>query len=646
MGEKEYLMGKLLYIFDDNVDDNNISKLAGRGVSDRIFLCPICMDRDLAKKLIERIKPAQSFEFQARFAKKAFELKDPFIDFIHCLGDKLKVYFKVPFKHFSVWWISLVAEKNTLKTDFYHNIVKLAVISDIISECSADEIWIDLKDSRLSAAVVSNFTDKIISNFNGKTENEFLTVLKIGIAGLRILLGTMIKSAYLKIVMRRKRPDGKYLFVTYFPLIDKECFKRGEFINKYYEPLQKALKKKGEKYSWLAINSKIDGFSWKEGVKIGSSVASFGENITFHEQWLGPMDFIYAFFSFFVIGVKYLLKRRSIAAGLLFFHPKINLWQIYNREWDSSFFGPELTEGLLFYLAFRNVFRQTSHNMTVIYYMENYVWEKALNIAASEAGKLITIGVQHSTIPLLSLNYFESAKDLIGRDNIKNMPRSAYLACVGKITLGMFKNQGWKDTELLVLGGLRYKYLHNLMGNKIEWSKRRDRVVVALTIDPSESKEILYYVYNAFKDYKGEYEILVKNHYVGRPISELLSELTISHEGIFNIVTMPLSELLPSAKILITGGSTAAVEGLASQCAVIIPRLVSVVDLCPLSHITNMIEYAENPGELKIKVEKTIIKNESPYSFEECRKFVSDYFDILSSDEEYLSRLEGIMFNV
>ncbi len=52
----------------------------------------------------------------------------------------------------------------------------------------------------------------------------------------------------------RKLIDSRYLLVTHFPFIDEGKLEQGEFINKFYGPLQRGLERKYKDHiSWLAM---------------------------------------------------------------------------------------------------------------------------------------------------------------------------------------------------------------------------------------------------------------------------------------------------------------------------------------------------------------------------------------------------------
>lgn len=658
-----------VYVFDEQADWQKAIKYFKGHYVNNILLCPVTTDQVSINKVSEKLKEIATFGEEAHdvnilsaFDKKAYAIKDHFVEFVHDFantkisgGKSIKEYFKFPFKDISTWWFSLVVEKSVLKSNAFDNMVKLLAILDRIDSCGVKEIYIDLKNRDLVAALIKNIKDdnKIINFSKKRAYSESYCFAKNVFFAINYIIQGFKRFYYLKKNMGGflSRLDhfreSQYVFVTYFPLLDKARFREGEFINRYYEPLQRALKGKDRHiYNWLAINSCIDGYTWKEGVKIGSQINSMGETLLFYEEWLGIKQLLMGFMVYLRMAFLFILKRHQISKSFIFKDKDnerfVDLWQIYKNEWYSSFCGDVMADGILFYLAFQNILARLKKGATILYYMENHGWEKALNIAANEVGGLNVVGVQHSSVPALSLNFFEChIKNKNNDENINGLPSPNYLACVGKTTQNIFEKQGWDKQKLFILGGLRYKYISKYLNGAFEWDKRENMIIVALTISPIESQELLYYVYQAFGRIPGDIQIVIKAHYASQSIATIMKSVNLSLDKQNYVISdVPMSTLLPKAKALVTCGSTVDIEALACRCPVIIPRLASAVDNSPLSNFTDLAIYVDSPNELKNKIDKIIRLNKSPLSSEDCVRFVKDYFEPISSDEEYLNRLE------
>lgn len=435
--------------------------------------------------------------------------------------------------------------------------------------------------------------------------------------------------------------NSRFLFVTYFPFFDEEQLKRGRFIDKYYQPIQNALERKQERFAWLALIVRTDDFDWGKSIALGRQVNEWGYSLYFFDEWLTLQDFFAIFGQHIRLSTKFLSKVPIISREFNYPDTDRNIWQIFKKDWYNSFCGMTLFQGLAYHRLFNRIFSRLRKNTVVTYIAEMHAWEKALNIAAREKKGLKVIGIQHTIVPLLLLNYFNHKTELRFPDGPSTVPKPDYLACVGKIPVKLFRDSGWEEKRVFVLGAIRFQHYKKCLKRKTPWRDRENKVVVALSISPEESKEVLFYVYHAFKDQK-KYRVIIKGHPFC-PVRPLVESLGIRlDKNVFKIVETPLSELLPAAKAMIVTESSATLESIACQCPVIVPLLPNMVDMNPLSGISDLPIYVTSPEELKIVVEKIMGGKKSHLSFEECKTFIENYCEFPDSDEVFLKRLEEL----
>ncbi|MCK4532950.1 hypothetical protein KAU39_04130 [bacterium] len=661
MVRKKNMSENVLYIFDNVLRYKEYVKKFGE--NKKIFICPLTANEDYISstfhefEIIQGDKEIIKVPFLHYFNEKAFSEKDNYIKFIYEFGNlfisknrNLKEYFKCPFESFSVWWFSLIAEKNTLKTDTYHRLVKLLTILDIQQRYSCNEVWLNIADTELTYSIINNFEGKRVkcNNLGGtKKKSEIVFFLNNFVKAFGYFLRTLGRLVFLKLYMfglnSRKKilRNSKYVLFTYFPFVDKKGIKDKKFINKYYEPLQRAVEQKyKDQFIWLAMIVPVGGSKWRESVALGRKVNVWGNSLFFCEEWLKFLDFFKIIFQYSYLSIKFFLKLSYLSKKFKYLGD-INIWAIFRKNWYYSFSGWVLMEGLIYYRIFDRLFHQLENDIVITYLAENHAWEKALNIAGHKRKNFKIIGIQHTHVPLLLLNYFNYKEELKEGDDIQTMPKPDYLACVGNIPAKLFKNMGWDKKRVFILGNIRFQHYRYLLTHRVIWKERKNRIIIALSIVPEEAKEVLLYAYQAFRD-KPNYQILIKGHPL-LDIFKLVKSLKIKMDkDIFEFVNTPLTRLLPLSKATVVTGSSAALESIASQCPVIIPRLVSTVDINPLSGITDLAVYAGGPKELRKVVDEIMTKRESPLFYEKCKKFIEYYCEFLNSDNEFLSRIERL----
>lgn len=659
-------MKSCLFVFDDTADIDSSAKFCKRHLYDKIYLCPITtnfLHIDSAHKEFKRIVSSlvSIIPFSQKFNEKAFSIKDEYIHFISGFADKgifnganIKEYFRHPFKPFSFWWFSLVAEKNTLKTGSFHILVKFLTIIDLKNNLDVSEIILDIDDHQLSQVLITNLKRLSSRCINLRGDNVKLKdIFRSKLFALSFLLKAvyqfilifLIRMPFSKLMMADINPrkevfrDCKNLIITYFPNIDEKQFSIGKYINKYYGPFQSALENKDkEGIVWLAMTVPSNNYSWKESIQLGKRINSMGYKFVFYEEWLYVKDTLEILFLYLYLSFKFFMRIPSISKHFIYPGYNSNVWLLFKRDWYDSFCGGILIQNIIYYTCFKNILCQLKNNAIIYYLAEMQAWEKALSIANQGNKDTKLIGVQHASVKPLHLSYFNDPAELRSGNHIISMPRPDYLACAGKTTLNLLKGNGWDGKELILWGAARYQNYKKYLDMEPSWGKRKNTVVAALSIHKEETKEVLFYIYQAFRNHSN-YNIIIKGHY-SCPISPLLKELNIRlNENIFSISSLPLSELLEDAKVLIVTSSAASIEAIACQCPVIIPRLCSVVDMSPLSTISNLAIYVDNPYELLQQTEKIINAKESPIDPEMSKEFVKNYFEFLDSEEDFIRRL-------
>ena len=645
----------ILCVFDESAKIENFYQY--RGGKEKIFLAPLTINEKCISSVLQKVNSLNEsknilISFTHLFNEKAFSIRDDYIKFIYDFGEmkvfrdkNLKEYFKPLFGNFSTWWFSLIAEKNTLKTKSFHNLVKLLTILDLRKKYNCEKIWIDIENPELTQALIENIGKENCKDLRKyKKRIDFFHILFLIVKMIKEVAGRYRNLLWAKIVMRRLNQrkkilqKGKYLIVTYFPNVDKEALKNKRFVNKYYHPLQNILEEKYKgQFTWLAMVAESEEFDYKKSLFLGREINKWGDSLFFCEEWLNSFDFLIVTLEFLYISFKFFIKLIFIKNRFKFQNKKI--WKIFKEDWYLSFSGCTLVEGLFYYRAFRKIFNQLQNGTTIAYLAENHAWEKALNVTAYKGKRLKTVGIQHTAVPLLLLNYFNDKKELEKGDYTQKMPKPDSLGCVGKIPSELFKKSGWDEKQIFILGTMRHQYLKNYLKNEVSWKEKENRIAVALSIMPEESKEILLYAYYAFKDSSG-YKVIIKGHPF-LDTKRLINSLNLNFdERIFQITKTPLSQLLPKAKCLIVTESSASLEGIAFGCVIIVPRLTNVVDMNPLSGISDLPIFVESPKELREVAEKTMERSEHFYLYEQCKNLLEQYFDFPHTDKEFLERLE------
>lgn len=661
------MQDKLLYVFDETAAPEKAARYCGMEGAAVIYLCPITTSEKAVSSATAILtadgkREVRELPYLDRFHKLAFSERDKYIGFIRDFGamprfggKSLREYFRCG-ASFSAWWLSLIAEKNTFKTDSYNSLIKFLVITSLAKENGCGRILLDIRSSALSRAVAANEGTggyKCRNLNNAGVGNSILSLLKNFAKGIKSYLYLVYKFFTVTTRMkstsraRQKMRGIRYIAITYFPFVDRDALRQNKFVNKYYAAIQPALEARyKDKFMWLALTLDIDGYDFRKSVELARQIKGWGYPLLLVEEALTIKDLLVIPWRYLRFASKFFIKAHRLAGEFKYTESGWNLWEIFKDDWFSSFSGAVLMNGLAYHRLFENLSRSVEDGSTVIYLAENQGWEKAMNAVFREGKDLRTVGIIHTTAPLLYLPYFDFKDSLkTGPDDGLSMPAPDCLACSGNITWKLLVDSGWGSSRAFPYFAVRYQHLRDRLKEDISWVSRQDMILISLTsTTPNQVREMLLYINEAFKGREG-YRVVIKEHYA-YPLKSLLKRLNVElDEKVFYFSNENLDTLLRSAKAIVVSDSSVSLDSMAFACPVIIPRLSSVVDTNPLSRISDMPIYVNSPKELRDAVETIIRSKGSPVEPARCKGLVKDYFEMVNDGSDLLAEFETHLSN-
>lgn len=661
-------MKRILYIIDSKAKLDNFNRsIENRTDKNRLifYICPITVNTDLvkrAKAVLSRYGGTETLPFIKEFHRNSFLYRDKFIKFLsHFSSGKgeglinLRKYFAYPFNKFSLWWLSLVAEKSTLKKQSYHNLARLITIMDFKKRFSIAEIYIDIEDVALKNSILKNSHGENAYRVTSSATKKPISCALFFVKALGYLTFFIARKCIMHLVFARdsKRKmaslnRSKFLLITFFPFADKKLLKQNVFKSNYFGPLQKSIESRFKnEISWLGILQDTSGLNIDK-IKLAKQINGWQYCFFFPEELVSFLGIASSLFVFLYICLKYMVKMPYLAKHFVFdYGRKINIWDIFREEWVYSFFGTYLIENILHYYAFIGLLSKMKNGSAIIYPAELYSYENALNTAKKkQKSKIKTIGIQHASVPFLSLNYFNTPEDLTLGDMLSVFPLPDYLASSGGIPKRMLLESGWPEERIFDIGAIRYHKLSKFLEKKTEWKDKKRQVVVALPSVKNEVVEILLLLWQAFRN-ENICTFVIKPH-PACPVEDIVKHIGFdfnSSKFILDLET-PMGDLLISSRAIITAGSASSLDGLICQCPVIIPRLSYKADMNPLGGVREgLARYVENENEFADAVNAIVSSEEPPIEPGEYKAFIKDYFTILDNEDEYFRRLERKLAN-
>jgi surface carbohydrate biosynthesis protein (TIGR04326 family) len=587
-------------------------------------------------------------------------------DWSHQLGNtsvhnkKIKDWFLFPDQGGSAWWLSLLAEKNSVQDDAFFKIAQINAIEKFHQQHAYDGCVIALTDKRQARIL-----KKIIVPITPKI--KFLRSIPYAKTGLKQKLLTFIKhsgliGAFLNAVVywliwlkdsrtarkslpslsTRLKADNSFLFVTYFPNIDEELGKEGIFRNKYALPLQDKFAELKLPVTWLTMPVYYNNHNFASSMRLTQKFIANGEKLFVLQEFFTLKVFVKAFFwwlrqAFISFKLLYFLKKSDLVAG--FTHPAA--LPIIRYLWWHSFVGASGTRGIIFYLTYLEVFKAMPQARTCLYFCEMQAWEKALLLARKKQNPALkTIAFQHTVIMENYFNYFYHHDEIKQLNQPADFPLPDRLLANGSLMHRLLAQSNFPN--LGEAEAIRQLYITQLKIGERTPTQKHVMLVVG-SYDKVETKSLLTLVFKAFP-VAHYFEIWVKGSPVN-PAEPLLQELGINWQAAnYKICYTAVADLLPSTTIALVANTTVAIEALAFGCSLIIPLFADTMMMNPVVSTDMDYQLVSEPEQLQQCVDKIILANKIP-SLHANKEFIKNYWHLDASIPRWTEILNSSLCN-
>ena len=627
----------LLFVFDETVLTRGVGPAVPAGARVRLF--PLTARPEAVRHARERLGAAGADVEElpsGRFVDEAAaRLRTRYIEFVADLprrcreaGADVKGLFAVD-AHASLWWFSLVAEKNTVKSDAFHRLAQADAAAQVAGESGAQEARLCLRHYRLSRVLRSRLESMGLtvhlcnpSRLQQAAQSPFGLYLRSLATLLRFAVRSMGTGWLTRLAVGgppAHRKDTPFLFVTYYPNLDRSLAEKGIFHNAYCRPLQESLERGGVPTTWLAL-SVGSAASFRDGLRWAAGFRKRGTDFLILEQfagWLLPLRTVWETLR---SGWRFHRLQPAIERACLW--DGVSIFPILAWEWYDSFAGETGFTGLWFYRVFQEVCRRLGPRK-VLYYQEMHAWEKALIAAAAgHGGGALLLGYQHAATPWMLLNFFNSPSELGDRGRYP-LPQPGHILCDGEVSRRYMRGCGWPEGKLLLAEAVRYAYLAGCRGRN--WDKR-DAVLIPLSISIVESAAILSMAREALRG-------LVKTEVWIKPHPLLALDKVWERSGLsprapgWSVVEGAVGPWLEKAKVVVVGESGVALEALASGCRVVVASTPELVNLSPLWGMTcACVTKADSVSGLREAVMKDLAQPIDEKDQEDAWRIVDDFF--------------------
>lgn len=650
----------ILFIFDKSIDISRLKDVAA-GPGDKVFLFSLtskaainkgvlatCAETGCAVEVIDTAKKINSCSDRLRGRYIEFIARLPAGVSLH--GKNLKEIFAVD-KHMSLWWLSLVAEKNTYKSDSFFRLVQMEAILETVKSARIDAMLCAVDSKKLNMALsgygrengiryrcLATRADKklraVVKNIDRALYLKHLLLLA-HFAGRAFLRSVKIKKRFA--ALRRKRHNNPVLVVTYYPNIDIESAKEGVFKNRFWTGLQESLEREGPDVTWIAMHVPNNTVSFDESMEYAAAFIKNGYALFFIEEFNSISIQLKAMWQVILSAFKFMGMEGSIRDAHRF--DEYNFYELFREDWINSFAGVTGYAGIMYYMIFSTILTKIDASKC-LYPCEMHAWEKALISARSGVKKAMRLySYQSGTISRMLLNYFNHPSEIADKGPYP-IPRPDGLICNGRVPFRYMVESGWPAEDLLVGEAIRYSHLRNRIKNR--YGKKRV-VLLALSISPEESNSILTLAGEALRD-MDDVEVWIKPHPFLN-VETVLKMADLSADNLpFKIRKEPIDSLLPDVRVMVVGESGVTIEALAFGCEIITVTSPEWINMSPLRYEeSNIIKKISSAEELREAVREMVTKEYDPEAARsESSRILNDFF-CLDQASDGPSKILGLL---
>jgi surface carbohydrate biosynthesis protein (TIGR04326 family) len=576
--------------------------------------------------------PPHQESIPQKVEEQALQIKNDYLAWVYDLGQHkvnnqtLTSYLQL-FENFSLWWMTKVAAKSPFLSPGIYQVFKLRALEKLYLKEKCEGL-IYCGNNPIMHQVFRDWCQKIdhpykrISEKRCQTKSEWTGVKKPIFhfpfwfqAFLYLVRNWFMGYRHIRpgnINKTRNSIKNQVTIVTYFPNIDMEKAREGRFYSRYWENFHRLLDDLPYAINWVWLYAKSDQASYKDAVSLRDKCNQHSPEKYRHfmlEEFFTPGVLIKC--------IKYYLKfyskgfrLKEIQKAFSFSDSKLNFFPILRHDWNSSIFGKDAMEGIVYSFLFDSMAKVLPANPWGLFISENQPYELALISGWKRNQKKTKIfAYQHSTLRALDLRLFYDAR-VFRTIETEKPPMADKLGLNGPNAYSLLKESQYPIEKITKIEALRYWNLVGRYGSAKKAGPISDRTLLVVTgyLD-HETKFQLELLHgaanqNGLADYK---KIIIKNH-PDLPVGKFLETLKPRFQ--FTLTSQPLSELWSASDVIYcSNATTVSIEAGYLGIPVIIAGPGNWFNLSPLygllsvKYVTNakmLCEELKNPTKINI----------------------------------------------
>lgn len=573
----------------------------------------------LWKQYVDIDLPKNVVSLPEYIEKNSKRLRNKFLEFVYDIGHS-KIKGTTIQQHlqiretFSYWWMTLFASTRWHQSSQITEAIKLLALEELLK----DQSWSDLE----LVSGNQNLTD-ILAEFCAGQKKSFqlgpqserrkrqvkfaVEVMLLSVKAHLVLVRQIVRLWKIT-PLQKEQSSSQVMIFDHLIRFDTNKATHGEFDSEYWNLLEPMFSKNNVKVSWTHQYVKSEKFPNQRVAQTLLTKLNKGSRNKHYLFETKPsikiviraaMDYRRLCISGFRI--------RKISSGFIPKSSSLNLWPLFQKEWNDSLFGTTAIRHCLILSTIEQEISSQSFCPLGIYIMEYQPWEVALIQAWNAAGHGKLIGVASAPIRFWDLRYFSDARSItpVGlekKTHIQFRPVPQFFAVNSPISRELLETAGEPTSRIIDVEALMYQYLGAHQTDDLNTSSG---ILVLGDFFPEMTERILAMVQSWIELNKGHQDIFFKPHPANHhPVShELMSSLIPT--------ALPLSELFKTCSTVIApSSSTGSLEAMCSGKHTISILDPTLLNFKPLSSLPDDL-FVRNSYELQRAMRLTTDANKS-----------------------------------
>jgi surface carbohydrate biosynthesis protein (TIGR04326 family) len=413
-----------------------------------------------------------------RTAEQAQEIKSDYFSWIHDLGrtqinGKTLVASLKVMENLSYWWMTSIAIKSPFENDSLYAVFKLRALEILYFEKKCSGL-IYRGNNKALHQTLQAWCQKMGHPYKRICLKNKIKTQPKGIRGwLRKspywiqALAFLIKNIFLRYrhvkaispeSARQAQKEDSVTIVNYFPNIDMEKIKRGEYWSRYWEGLHPVLDKLGYKINWVWFYFEGFGYNFEDAISFRDACnrQNSEKNRYFViEEFLTLDTFLKAIRLYLKIHKKG-SNLKGIQKEFNFAGSKINFFPIMEKEWKASFFGNIAMEGAVRIAMFDYMAKVLPASPWGLFTWENLSWDFALMSAwRRHQKKTKVLAAQHGFFRTFDLRLCSDSRDF-SEIEPEAIPLPDTLCANNVEGISLLKKAGFPQEKIAKTEALRY----------------------------------------------------------------------------------------------------------------------------------------------------------------------------------------------